>query len=98
MYILRYLFIRWHQERGNIKSFQRCTSPFTLLHPSSPSQKLIWQTHSVEFSALGIATTLALCDMAAAVPAVTALLLAFIATLGLGTLGPLIGTAALFEL
>ena len=66
---------------------------FTLLHPSSPSQ------NSGEKSlALGIATTLALCDMAATVPAVLALLLSFIATPGLGTLGLLIGAAALFEL
>ena len=50
------------------------------------------------FSALVIATTLALCDMAATVPVVTALLLALVATLGLGTLGLLIGAAALFEL
>ena len=36
--------------------------------------------------------------MAATVPSVLALLLALVATPGLGTLGPLIGTAALFEL
>ena len=36
--------------------------------------------------------------MAATVPSVLALLLALVATPGLGTLGLLIGTAALFEL
>ena len=48
--------------------------------------------------ALVVATTLALCYMAATIPIVLALLLALVAALGLRTFGPLIGATALIEL
>ena len=80
------------RKRCSRKSLQRCTSTFVslpLYSPSSDYQKS---------SALVVATTLALCYMAATIPIVLALLLALVAALGLRTLGPLIGATALIEL